>query len=181
MPIPLDGLMEPDRGKWIYADFNGLLARDLLCIAHSDTVKDRAGRVIHLREGMRLTAYDEDEDDERNPDALFATGVVEPSPKSKHSGTRWSLRTDEDGVRHESEIGVRRFPPVGGGADVMHVAQQHRSRRASLRSAVLAATGLLAAACLRPVGIRRAEDNRSMGEVHGEYYVRRRHPDRVLA
>ncbi len=68
---------------------------------------------------MRLTAYDEDEDDDRNPDALFATGVVEPSPKSKHSGTRWSLRIDEDGIRHESEIGLppnkRLQPPASGG------------------------------------------------------------------
>jgi pimeloyl-ACP methyl ester carboxylesterase len=43
----------------------------------------------------------------------------------------------------------------------MHLPQQHRSRRAFVKSAILGATGMLAAACLRPAGIHRAEGDRS--------------------
>jgi hypothetical protein len=92
---------------WIRADFNGLLARDLLCIAHGDTVKDRRGKTISLRAGLLLTAYDDDINTAGEPDALVATGVVEQSPEQKQRhGSVWSLRIDSNGIRHESELGA---------------------------------------------------------------------------
>jgi hypothetical protein len=97
--------MEPDRSRWVHADFNGLLAPDLLCIAHGGTTQDRAGRVVPLDEGMMLTAYDDDVDDDGQPDALFASGRVERSPDyAHHAGSQWSLRIDVDGIRHESQL-----------------------------------------------------------------------------
>ena len=62
---------------WVFADFNGLFG-DLLCLSLADTVTNQAGEVIPLKEGMVITAYDLDADDQGNPDNLFATGIVEP-------------------------------------------------------------------------------------------------------
>ncbi len=60
---------------------------------------------MELSTGMKLTAYMEDLDDDGNPDDLVASGVVEPSPETlRCNGSRWVLRIDENGVRHESEI-----------------------------------------------------------------------------
>ena len=97
--------------SWVTADFNGLLEHRLLCIAHEDTVTDEAGRTIELRPGLSLTAFDLDSDEEGRPDALFATGVVEPSPDwAQRRGSRWSLRIDANGIRHESDVTDGRFP-----------------------------------------------------------------------
>ena len=91
--------------SWVLTDFNGLLENRLLCLAHQDTVTDEAGRTIHLRPGITITAFDLDSDDDGHPDALFATGVVEPSPDyAQCRGSRWALRIDANGIRHESDI-----------------------------------------------------------------------------
>ena len=97
--------MIEDRRAWVYADFNGLLERDLLCLAHRDTVQDRQGRAVSLTEGLELTAYDEDANETGRPDAIFATGRVERSPEyARHRGSVWALRIDDDGIRHESDL-----------------------------------------------------------------------------
>ena len=91
--------------SWVLADFNGLLEHRLLCLAHQDTVRDEAGQTIHLRPGLVFTAFDHDSDDGGRPDALFATGVVEPSPDfAQCRGSRWALRIDANGIRHESDV-----------------------------------------------------------------------------
>jgi hypothetical protein len=54
---------------------------------------------------MEVTAYDEDAGDDGARDDLFATGVVEKSPAwLRCSGSKWVLRIDSHGVRHESEV-----------------------------------------------------------------------------
>ncbi|HVZ19051.1 MAG TPA: hypothetical protein VG897_18180 [Terriglobales bacterium] len=93
-----------DRASQVWADFNGLFG-PILCLSHKDYSTDRAGRKVELSTGMKLTAYMEDLDDDGNPDDLVASGVVEPSPETlRCNGSRWVLRIDENGVRHESEI-----------------------------------------------------------------------------
>ena len=59
---------------------------------------------MKLREGMQLTAFQEDYADGARDD-LIASGIVEPSPPSlKCQGSRWILRIDQNGVRHESDL-----------------------------------------------------------------------------
>jgi hypothetical protein len=97
--------MEKDKSQWVYADFNGLLADDLLCLSHGDTVRKRSGEVIGLKPGMNLTAYEDDVDKNNQTDDLFATGTVEPSPDfAQCSGSKWCLRIDRAGIRHESDL-----------------------------------------------------------------------------
>lgn len=96
--------MKP-KSEWVGADFNGILDPGLLCLSHSNEVKTAQGRIIPLQEGMVLTAYDLDADENGNPDNIFASGVVEKSLScAKCNGSLWSLRIDQDGIRHESDI-----------------------------------------------------------------------------
>jgi hypothetical protein len=97
--------------SWVLADFNGLLEHRLLCLAHQDTVSDQAGHPIQLRPGLTLTAFDYDSDDDGRPDALLATGVVEPSPDyAQGRGSLWALRIDANGIRHESDVANGSWP-----------------------------------------------------------------------
>ena len=87
----------------VRADFNGLFG-DILCLSHEDTCSDEAGSVIRLREGLILTAFDEDVDEHGRRDDLVASGMVECSPAwLQCHGSRWVLEIDDKGVRHESD------------------------------------------------------------------------------
>lgn len=86
------------------ADFNGLFG-DILCLSHTDTCEDEFGRHVQLTAGMVVTAFDEDLDEVGARDDLIASGVVESSPDwLQCNGSRWSLRIDKNGVRHESDL-----------------------------------------------------------------------------
>ncbi len=89
------------------ADFNGLVSQ-LLCLSHSDTAEDEHGNIVNLAEGMQVTAYDEDMEDGRRDD-LIASGTVERSPDwLQCRGSRWVLRIDQHGVRHESDLAAEK-------------------------------------------------------------------------
>jgi hypothetical protein len=78
------------------ADFNGVFSQ-VLCLSHEDTAVDEHGNMVAL-------AFDEDMEDGQRDD-LIASGTVERSPEwLKCRGSRWVLRIDENGVRHESDL-----------------------------------------------------------------------------
>ena len=55
-----------------------------------------------LHSGMTLTAFDEAQDDDGNRDDLIASGIVEPALDwLRCNGSRWALKVDESGVRHQ--------------------------------------------------------------------------------
>lgn len=86
------------------ADFNGLFSQ-LLCLSHGDTCEDEHGNKVALLPGMLVIAFEPDFDEHGNPDELFAVGVVERSPEwLRCRGSRWVLRFDEHGARHESDL-----------------------------------------------------------------------------
>src|SRR5260370_9403957 len=88
----------------VRADFNGLFG-ELLCLSHKHTCEDADGNFVTLEAGMVLTAFDEDADEHGGRDDLIASGTVEPSPRSLRClGSRWILRIDGNGVRHESDL-----------------------------------------------------------------------------
>jgi len=94
----------PHESNWVRADFNGVFG-DLLCLSHSDEVATESGDLVRLRSGMHLTAFDDDANDQGTPDKILATGVVEPSPDwLQCNGSRWVLRIDACGIRHESDF-----------------------------------------------------------------------------
>ena len=86
------------------ADFNGLFG-GLLCLSHEDTCLDEMGRAVVLHAGMKVTAFDLDSEDGK-PDNILASGTVEPPPEwLQCRGSKWVLGIDENGVRHESDLG----------------------------------------------------------------------------
>jgi hypothetical protein len=86
------------------ADFNGLFS-EVLCLSHRETCEDEAGTTVRLHAGMVVTAFDDDVDENGQPDKLIASGIVEPAPAwLSCRGSRWVLRIDENGVRHESDL-----------------------------------------------------------------------------
>ena len=88
----------------LHGDFNGLFGR-ILCLSHTDSCLDKSGNVILLHTGMCVTVYEEDKDEYGERDDLIASGIVEPSPRwLQCKGSRWILKIDENGVRHESDI-----------------------------------------------------------------------------
>ena len=87
----------------VRADFNGVFSQ-VLCLSHEDSAVDEHGNTVTLAEGMQVTAFDEDMEDGQRDD-LIASGTVERSPEwLKCRGSRWVLRIDENGVRHESDL-----------------------------------------------------------------------------
>ena len=95
----------PDKTNWIHADFNGMLESNLLCLSHSDAVKDKSGNVVQLSSGMAITVFDDDIDEYGKPDDIFASGTVESTPKhAQCHGSKWALRIDLFGIRHESDL-----------------------------------------------------------------------------
>jgi len=88
----------------IRADFNGLFSK-LLCLSHNETCVGEDGRNVVVHERMIVTAFEEDIDDDGRPDNLIASGTVEKSPEwLSCRGSRWVLRIDDNGVRHESDV-----------------------------------------------------------------------------
>ena len=88
----------------VRGDFNGIFG-DLLCLSHSEICKDEFGSDVILEEGMELTAFDEDSDEDGNRDDLIANGRVERSPDwLQNHGSKWVLRIDENGIMHESDL-----------------------------------------------------------------------------
>lgn len=88
----------------VRADFNGIFG-EILCLSHEDFGLSKDGTKVNLIEGMKITAFDEDADENGNPDDLIANGIVEPSPDwLKCGGSKWVLRIDENGVYHESDF-----------------------------------------------------------------------------
>jgi hypothetical protein len=86
------------------ADFNGLFG-EFLCLSHRETCVGVDGADVIVSEGMMVTAFDDDVDDDGNPDDLIATGRVERPPNwLQCNGSRWALRIDSKGVRHESDV-----------------------------------------------------------------------------
>jgi|SRR5580704_15952431 hypothetical protein len=96
--------MQEPKSNWVRADFNGLFSQ-VLCLSHGDTSTTFDGRVVPLKPGVILTAFDEDVDDKGIRDDLIASGIVEAAPEwLSCRGSRWILRIDADGVRHESDL-----------------------------------------------------------------------------
>ena len=85
------------------ADFNGLFG-DVLCLSHADFCVDERGKMVHVSPGMVAIAVEPDPDEDGRPDNLIASGIVEPAPEwLACTGSKWILKIDSNGVRHESE------------------------------------------------------------------------------
>jgi hypothetical protein len=89
----------------IYVDFNELIDDDLVLLSKTDLKLDSNGLKIKLEEGMHVSIYEENEDDEGIIDNLIADGIV---VKNTFGGwtseAKWLCRIDEKGIHYESDL-----------------------------------------------------------------------------
>ena len=87
----------------VYADFQNLDDANRLRLTCAGTLHDLARQGIQLQEGLVLTFYSDDADDQGQPDELRAEGVVHYDP----DGQCWVATIDWAAIRHASEEEVK--------------------------------------------------------------------------
>lgn len=85
----------------VYADFQNLDDSNRLRLTCAGTINDLTRQCIELREGLLLTFYMDDADDQGDPDELRAEGVVH---YDETDGT-WVASVGWSALRHASEQG----------------------------------------------------------------------------
>jgi hypothetical protein len=83
----------------VYADFQNLDDENRLRLTCAGTRRDLERQEVELREGMVLTFYTDDANDEGRPDELLAEGVVHFDNAEKC----WVATIDWNAIRHASE------------------------------------------------------------------------------
>ena len=83
----------------IYADYLKTDSRGRLMLVCYGTKRDLELHGIELREGLSLTFYTDDGDEQGNPDDLLVDGIVSYDEVDKH----WVARIDESTFRYASE------------------------------------------------------------------------------
>jgi hypothetical protein len=83
----------------VYADFQNLDDQNRIRLTRTGTCQDLERQEIQLREGLVLTLYTDDANDEGSPDELLAEGVVHLSDEEDC----WVATIDWTALRHASE------------------------------------------------------------------------------
>jgi hypothetical protein len=90
----------------VYADFQNLDDDNRLRLTCAGTRRDLQRQGLQLREGMGLTLYTDDANDDGQPDELLADGIVHYNDLEKC----WVAAIDWSKVRHASEDRKNRAP-----------------------------------------------------------------------
>lgn len=83
----------------VYADFQNLDDSNRLRLTCAGTRRDLERQNIALREGLTLTFYTDDADDQGRPDVLLAEGVVHYDAEANC----WVAAVNWDAIRHASD------------------------------------------------------------------------------
>lgn len=84
----------------IYADFHDADARGRLRLNTVGSLNDIASQQLDLKEGMRLTLYSDDLDDNGHLDELLADGIASYSSEDDC----WVAVIDWDAIYHASDL-----------------------------------------------------------------------------
>ena len=93
----------------IYADFRNADSQGRVRLNCTGTIEDLAEQHVELREGMQLTLYSDDLDDQGQLDELLAEGIASFS-KEEHC---WVAIIDWNAIHHASETPQSRSPVNG--------------------------------------------------------------------
>jgi hypothetical protein len=83
----------------VYADFQNLDDENRLRLTCAGTCCDLERQHIDLREGLAITLYTDDADDQGRPDELRASGIVHYNDAEQC----WVAAIDWKAIRHASE------------------------------------------------------------------------------
>ncbi len=89
----------------IYVDFNEMISFDLVLLSKENYKQDSVGNLVHLYEGLEVSIYMDDEDDNRDSDSLVASGIVVKNKIKSGWGAiaKWCCQIDSDGIYHLSD------------------------------------------------------------------------------
>lgn len=87
----------------IYADFQNLDDEHRLRLTCAGTWQDLDSAGVRLQEGLALTFYTDDADDQGRPDELRVNGIVHYDENAQH----WVAAVDWNTLRHASDEEVR--------------------------------------------------------------------------
>lgn len=87
-------------------DFNEMLDSNLVLLSAHDVKLNSCGELVSLHEGLSVTVYMEDTDENGSVDNLVAKGIVARnlSEVGWASNAKWCCKIDDHGIRHESEL-----------------------------------------------------------------------------
>jgi hypothetical protein len=102
----------------VYADFQNLDDFNRPRLTCAGTREDLARQAIQLREGLTLTLYMDDADDQGQPDELRAEGVVHYNEAERC----WVAAVDWSALRHASEES-----PTANGSTLYPLRDEHRA------------------------------------------------------
>lgn len=91
----------------IYVDFNELVNENTVLLSKNDTTADSDGNIITFYEGMPVSIYSDDVDDNGEEDNLFAEGIavkIDLSAYGNWKNIKWCCCIDENGIIHESKL-----------------------------------------------------------------------------
>lgn len=91
----------------VYADFQNLDDANRLRLTCAGTLQDLERQGLQLQEGLVLTFYSDDADDQGHPDELRVEGVVHYDT----DGHCWVAAIDWATIRHASEEGSQDTKP----------------------------------------------------------------------
>lgn len=87
-------------------DFNEMLDSNLVLLSANDAKLNSRGELVSLHEGLPVTVYMEDSDDDGSVNNLVANGVAvrNRSKVGWAANAKWCCKIDDHGIRHESEL-----------------------------------------------------------------------------
>jgi len=90
----------------IYVDLNEMVTSDIVLLSKNDTKVDSGGNTVTFYDGMAVSIYTDDIDENGNPDNLIAEGRAIKYDLSNYKGwehVKWCCKIDENGIIEESK------------------------------------------------------------------------------
>jgi len=89
-----------------YVDFNEMIDANTVLLSAGDCKIDSRGVTVQLQEGMLVTVYMDDLNENGSADNLVANGVVTKNTDAAcwAAHVKWCCRIDGDGIRPQSEV-----------------------------------------------------------------------------
>ncbi|MDB5784786.1 MAG: hypothetical protein JWQ50_4701 [Caballeronia mineralivorans] len=82
-----------------------MIDANTVLLSAGDSKVDARGVLVQLHEGMLVSVYMDDLDENGNVDNLVANGVVTKNTETGWAAhVKWCCRIDSDGIRPQSEI-----------------------------------------------------------------------------
>lgn len=92
----------------IYIDFNEAVSKDVFLLSKDDTKYDSFGNLVTFYEGMSISIYSDDADDDGRTNNLIAVAIVIKVDLSVYCpnwrDVRWCCRVDMNSLKHESDL-----------------------------------------------------------------------------